>query len=160
MIDGHWLPVRDGDLRALAMYLRHYSARKSRARYTVAPIGNRARFVGNGEHMVLMTRDCRALFAWRLQQHRKDDQTGIECAVFRNEGTDTRSSILVLEACELGWLRWPGQRLFTFVDPREVRSANPGYCFKMAGFRFCGLTRRGLHILERFPAAAPMAVCA
>ena len=29
---------------------------------------------------------------------------------------------------------------------------NPGYCFKMAGWGFCGTTKGGLHILEKFPA--------
>ncbi len=121
LIDGSWLSVRDGDLRALGLYSRHYSAMKVRARFTITPIGNRARFVGSGEHVVLLTERSDALFAWRLQRFRKDAQTGIECAVFRNEGGQ-RSSALVQEAVVLAWKRWPGQRLFTFVDPSKVRS--------------------------------------
>jgi hypothetical protein len=152
VIDGFWLSVRDGDLRALALYLRHYSAKKSRAIYTMPPVGNRARFVGNGEHMVLLTRDCRALFAWRFQRYRKDAQTGVECTVFRKEGAG-QASAMISEAVSLAWRKWPGQRLFTFVDPAEVASTNPGYCFKVAGFRFCGRTRRGLHVLELLPMA-------
>lgn len=151
-VSEYWFPIRDGDLRGLAMYLRHYSSKKSRALYShVPPIGNHARFVGNGEHMVLMTPDCGALFAWRLQAFRKDSQTGIECTIFRNEATGTLSSVLIVEACELAWGRWPGRRLFTFVDPDQIASANPGYCFKQAGFRYCGVTKKGLHVLERLP---------
>jgi hypothetical protein len=157
VIAGHWLPVRDGDPRALALYLRHYSAKKARARYRTVLVGNHARFVGNGEHMVLLTRDCRSMFAWRLQAFRKDGQYGIECAVFRRESPGLLSSELISEACELAWSRWPGKRLFTFVDPREIASSNPGYCFKRAGFVFCGRTKRGLHVLELLPPAEEIA---
>jgi hypothetical protein len=48
------------------------------------------------------------------------------------------------------WNRWPDQRLYTYVNPVKV-SANPGYCFKQAGWRFCGKTKGGLHILEVMP---------
>jgi hypothetical protein len=56
------------------------------------------------------------------------------------------------------WARWPGARLFTFVDPLAVmptvRASRPtwGHCFYQAGWRFAGLTARRLHILEAFPA--------
>lgn len=70
---------------------------------------------------------------------------------FRNEGA-VRSSTLIREAMALAWSRWPGMRLFTFVDPREVASTNPGYCFLQAGWkRLAGATRRGLRVLEALP---------
>ena len=37
----------------------------------------------------------------------------------------------------LAWERWPGERLFTYVDPNKVRSFNPGYCFLRAGWDRC-----------------------
>jgi len=153
MIEAQWLAVRDGDPRARAMYLRHYSSSKARGRYTIVPIGNLGRFMGSGERMVLLTGDCRAIFAWRAQRYRADGQRGVECTIFRNEGHTALASDLVDEACELAWQRWPAERLFTFVDPLKVRSPNPGYCFKRAGFRFVGRTARGLHILERLSGA-------
>lgn len=156
MIDGHWLPVGDGDPRALALYLDHYSAAKSRGR---APDrgarGNYARFVGPGEHMVLLTVTCDGLFVWRNQLHRSDDETGVECMVFRNAARRLRvlASTLIHEACALAWGRWPGARLFTFVDPQKIRSRltgrAPGWCFLMAGWVDTGrVTPRGLHVLE------------
>src|SRR5262249_11243762 len=90
----YWLAVRDGDPRALALYLRHYSARKNRGPYRIVPVGNRARFVGNGEHIVLLTPDCRSLFAWRWQRRRRDRQTGVECCVFRREGPGVASEMV------------------------------------------------------------------
>lgn len=152
MIDGNWLAVRDGDARARALYLRHYSSKKSRGDNPTGFVyGNHARFIGPGEHLVMLTHDARALFSWRAQRYRQDGQQGIECTIFRNEGAGL-SSELIREACELAWLRWPGERLYTYVEDSKVASANPGYCFLMAGWRRCGRNADGrLTILERLP---------
>ena len=58
MIDGHWLPIRDADPRALALVGRHYSEQIKKRRATGRAVRG---FVGPGEKMVLMTRDCRAV---------------------------------------------------------------------------------------------------
>lgn len=109
-------------------------------------------FVGPGGKMVLLTPDARALFVWRKFI---DDsgQIGVNCAIFRNEGCGggRRSSELILDAMQHAWARWPGERFYTYVDPKEVRSSNPGYCFIVAGWRPCGYTKRGLRILEATP---------
>jgi len=45
----------------------------------------------------------------------------------------------------------PDERLYTFVNPRKIRSSNPGYCFLKAGWRKCGITKwQKLVILEIF----------
>lgn len=104
-------------------------------------------FVGPGKKMVLLTANCDALFVWR-KFISGDGQQGINCAVFRNEST-TLSRLLIREACALAWERWPGERLYTYVHPGKVQSANPGYCFKRAGWSVCGETKwRKLVILE------------
>jgi hypothetical protein len=156
VIDGHWLPVRDGDERALALYLDHYSSAKSRGRVPDRTVrGNFARFVGPGQHLVLLTVGADALFIWRNQRHRKDSERGVECTVFRNAARRSRvlSSLLIREACALAWARWVGARLFTFVDPGQLRSRltgrDPGHCFLMAGWCDTGrVTPRGLRVLE------------
>ena len=61
------------------------------------------------------------------------------------------SSALIEVADYLAWLRWPGERHYTYVDPTEIRSTNPGFCFIKAGWRRCGMSKAGLHILERLP---------
>ncbi len=140
LIDGHWIAVKDGDARAMALFRRHYSYRSYRDGR------RRTLFVGPGEKMVLLTESCDALFVWRKfidDRH----ESGVNCAVFRNEG-EIQSSVLIREACELAWRRWPGERLYTYVNPRKIRSSNPGYCFIAAGWRKCGVTARGLIILE------------
>lgn len=145
MIDGYWLASADGDPRATALYRRHYSAK----RYAD---GRRAlKFTGPGEVMVLLTPDCRALWVWRVERYRRDGQAGVNCAIFRNEGS-ILSSLLVTEADRLAWARWPGERHFTFVDASKTRhKRDPGRCFRKAGWRPCGLTKGGLVILERLP---------
>lgn len=139
-----WLQVRDGNSTALAIFDRHYTSTRQHLRKI-------DQFVGPGEKLVLLTPCARALFAWRREVYRFDGQQGINCAVFRNEGP-TLSSDLIREADELAFKEWPGERHYTFVDPRKVRSSNPGYCFLMAGWRRCGVTKQNrLLILERLP---------
>lgn len=136
-----WLPALDGDARAREIFNRHYSRR-------LYADGRKPKlFVGPGEKMVLLTPFCDALFVWR-KFISADGQVGVNCAIFRNE-SQYLSSRLILEACELAWQCWPGERLYTYINPRRIRSTNPGYCFKQAGWRNSGLTKSGLVILER-----------
>lgn len=149
MLDYLWLAVKDGDERAAALYRRHYScyqyADGRRDRYGYH---NRYMIVGPGEKMVLLTPNCDALFVWRKFID-KSGQIGVNCAVFRNE-SPVLSSALILAAEELACARWPGQRLYTYVNASAVASVNPGYCFKMAGWRRCGVTQaRKLLIFEK-----------
>ena len=144
MIDNwHWFAIRDGNPVGRSMLNRHYSARHYKD-------GRKPKlFVGPGEKMVLLTSDCAAIFVWR-KFISDDGQTGINCAVFRNEG-EILSSVLILEAEKLAWERWPGERLYTYVNPKKIRSLNPGYCFKMAGWHNCNISKNGLLIFEKLP---------
>lgn len=142
--DHPWTEVRDGNLSALALFSRHYS------RYVYKDGRDPSRFVGPGERIVLLTPSADALFVWRRFRS-MDGQTGVNCAVFRNE-SGMLSSYLILAAEAIAWARWPQQRLYTYVNPRRVASANPGFCFLRAGWRRCGTTkRRSLLILEKVP---------
>ncbi len=139
-----WVDVRDGNDTARAIFDRHYS------RYRYADGRRPLIFVGPGEKMVLLTPDARALFVWR-KFISADGQDGINCAIFRNEGAGL-SSDLVRAADALADLRWPGRRHFTYVNPRKIRSSNPGCCFLKAGWHRCGVTKhRKLLILDRPP---------
>ena len=146
IVDYAWLTVKDGDARARDIFNRHYSRRHYKD-------GRRPKlFVGPGEKMVLLTMECDALFVWR--KFKSDDgQIGINCAIFRNESRRL-SSELILEAEKLAWMRWPGERLYTYVAPDKIRSINPGACFKKAGWKRCGVTKvNKLVILEKYPNA-------
>lgn len=142
----NWYAVKDGDLTVRALVNRHYSRRTYRDGRRVVLTA------GPGEKMVLKTADGLAALIWRKFID-ESGQTGIGCAVFRNESA-RRSSELILEAEQLAWTRWPGERLYTYVNPRSIKSTNPGYCFKMAGWKKCGVTKGGLLIFEKYPPAS------
>lgn len=141
-----WWVTKDGDTDCLRMYERHYST------YRYADGRKRKLFVGPGEKFVLRTIDAAAFWVWR---NFIDDsgEEGINCAVFRNERRDLyQSSELVRQADAIADCLWPDSRHYTYVNPKKVRSSNPGYCFLAAGWRRTGrLTKSGLLILERLP---------
>jgi hypothetical protein len=146
VIDGYWLPSHHADPRAIALYLRHYSARHYRDGRP------RRQFCPPGEKMVLLTVGCDAVFVWhRPVVPRLSGQQGVCCSLFRNEG-GVRSSLLILEAMALAWQRWPGERLFTYVAKQKIRSTNPGFCFLKAGWSRIGTNADGrLALLEVLP---------
>ena len=141
----YWTIIKDGNPTGRAMANRHYSARHYKD-------GRKVRlFIGPGEKLALLTPDKKALFAWRKCKYPgADGQTGVNCTIFRNEGP-LLSSELILEAEQFAWEKWPGSRLYTYVDPTKILSTNPGYCFIKAGWIKNGLSKKGLIILEKLP---------
>lgn len=136
-----WWLTKDSDAACLALYERHYSARRYRD-------GRERRlFCGPGEKVVLRTWVGDACFVWRRFRD-ASGQTGVCCSFFRNESPH-RSSELVAQADRIADCIWPGERHYTYVNAAKVRSTNPGYCFLCAGWRRVGYTKKGLVILER-----------
>lgn len=145
-VSEHWRLCRDGDDDARAIFDRHYS------RYVYADGRKPKLFVGPGEKMVLVTEPGDALFVWRKFIDASGN-AGVNCAIFRNEGP-VRSSTLIREADALAWGRWPGERLYTYVNPRSVRG--DGACFKHAGWKRVGRTKHNrLVVLEHLPTNTP-----
>ena len=139
-----WLSIKDGDDEARRFFDRHYS------RKPYADGRQPKLFVGPGEKLVLVTACRRALFAWRKFIN-GDGQQGVNCAIFGNEGAGL-ASFLIEEADAIADQRWPGERHYTYVNPRKVASENPGFCFLKAGWRRCGITKwNKLIIMERDP---------
>lgn len=142
-----WFSVSRADPRLYALYKRHYSADKN------APWrrpGN-TECSGPGTPLCLLTVAGDAGFIWlRKTAPRLDGQEGVCCTLFRNEGPYL-SSELIREADQLAWARWPGARLFTYIDPRRVASGAPGWCFIRARWRRVGQSRRGLLLFEKLP---------
>lgn len=148
---GYWLPIKDGDARAYAIMSRHYSFH-AYADGRRQDLSNPSRHLicGPGEKLVLLGADEQALFVWRKF---KDDsgQAGVNCAVFRNE-SGHKASELILEAECIAWARWPGERLYTYVNAQKVNSDVPGYCFRRAGWKRVGVTgAKRLLIFEKLP---------
>lgn len=139
-----WQSVLDGDIRARQIFHRHYS-------YRLYKDGRKPKlFCGPGEKLVLLTWTENAIFVWR-KFIPKDGQKGVNCAIFRNE-SNILSSTLILEAEKIAWKKWPGERLYTYVNSKKIKSCNPGHCFKVAGWKPCGITKvNKLIIFEKLP---------
>jgi hypothetical protein len=147
-----WIPVKDGNPVARALFARHYTYNRKRDQISLFWQRNRnySLIAGPGEKMLLLTPDEKALFVWR-KFISMDHQEGVNCAVFRNEGP-TLSSDLIRDADELAWQRWQGERLYTYVDPGKTRrKRDPGRCFLRAGWQYCGWTKGRLRILDCKP---------
>jgi hypothetical protein len=128
----------DGEMSILAD--RHYSRRTPGAR----------QFLYSGRKLVLRNAEGTVLFGWVWPDPtmRMDGQEGYSCAIFRNEST-RRSSEIILEAEEMAFQKWGRNRVFMYVAPDKIQSVNPGYCFKVAGWRFVRRTAAGLHLLAK-----------
>ena len=102
--------------------------------------------------MVTPAADALWITSWPLGQYVKHRWPGAwVCSAFRREPGAPRASDLIRDA--LAATRWwfgdpPALGLVTFVDPDEIRSTNPGYCFLMAGFERDGETVGGLPALR------------
>lgn len=137
-----WWLTKDGDAALLEMYERHYSA------YKYKDGRKRTQCVGPGETIVLRTFEGDAFFVWRKFIDDSGEQ-GVNCAVFRNESRHL-SSELVRQADAVADFVWSGERHYTYVNPKKIKSSNPGFCFLAAGWRRTGrTTKSGLIILEK-----------
>ena len=140
------LPFRSGlvrtspfDPECAALADRHYSRQTHGS----------PQFAGNGQKVILRDGEARELFVWLWQTYRLDGQAGYNAAMFRNEGSRLSSDV-ILEAERCVVAAWGPNRAFTYVDPIKVRSPNPGYCFKVAGWIRVGESRAGAHLLEKW----------
>jgi hypothetical protein len=145
-----WWITKDGDERFMELFRRHYSNRPYADGRSVKL------FCGPGEKLVLRTWDCDAGWVWRRFID-ASGQKGVNCAIFRNESRH-QSSELVRQADAIADFVWPGLRHYTYVNARRIRSENPGFCFKVAGWKRCGVTNGGLVILAREPQQGRLAL--
>lgn len=124
-----WHRVKSSDPLARAMRDRHYSTKTPGGR-TVGPPGRRLVLISDDEMALWVTH-------WPNANLVLDKIDALRCTVFRREGRRReRASVLIKEAMAFseeyfgpapaGWV--------TYVEPGKVRSQDPGYCFKMAGF--------------------------
>lgn len=140
----YWFECKDGDDGVREIYDRHYS------RHHYADGRQPKLFCGPGEKIVLITEAADAIWVW-LKFKNPSGEHGINNSIFRNEGP-TLSSLLILDAEQIAWTRWPGERLYTYVNSRGIKSTNPGACYKKAGWKPCGVTKwNKLLIFEKTP---------
>ncbi len=147
-----WHLSHQYDRRAVPLADRHYSRVRTGTSHFAPP----------GRMLVLLTEKADALWvsSWPYPEmlRRAWCPTAWMCSLFRNESA-MLSSELILEAVAATQWHWgnpPIDGMVTIIDQRKVRSANPGFCYKKAGFKHVGYTKRaGLHILQMLPGAMP-----
>ena len=145
----YWIQIKDANPRARELADRHYSRGTKGGKW----------FMGIGKKIVLLTPEGGALFGWRLSnfEFRDDHQEGAECTIFRNERPDLYlSSELIREAVRIARERWGPIRLFTYVNPKKVKSTKPGYCFFKAGWKYAGTNKNGKLLIMEAPEGGAM----
>lgn len=141
-----WRVVPKGNRDACALADRHYSRRKVGA----------PQFMPPGQTLCLVAPG--AVFGWWRPHPASglvamNGLDGWTCTIFRNE-SPTLSSVLIVEAervlaLEIGDCGPDG--MLTYVFDRKIRSTNPGYCFKCAGWRVRGRSADGRKTLLAKP---------
>lgn len=147
-----WEMSHRADPRAVALADRHYSRQK---------IGS-PQFVPPGRCLVLFadTPTGRAVWttSWPFAEYVKHAWAGAwVCSIFRNEGAALASDLVrdAVSATRFYYGAPPDLGIITFVLPSAVRSSNPGYCFKRAGWRIAGAAKDGKPCLQQLPADMP-----
>lgn len=97
------------------------------------------------------------VFAWQWPKDgmRRDKQNGFNNTLFHRSGRcEYLASEVILAAEQKAIEHWGPNRAYTYVDPEEV-SSNPGYCYKIAGWKFVKVAASGKHLLEKQLELAP-----
>jgi hypothetical protein len=147
-----WQLSHRADPAAVAIADRHYNRQKP----------GTPQFVPPGRCLVFITQDKRALWvtSWPFAKYVKHDWAGAWVnSLFRNEGAGLSSDLIryAVAATRFYW-EPPKIGMITFVNADKIKSTNPGYCYKQAGFRHVGHTRGGLVALQLLPDEMPQPI--
>jgi hypothetical protein len=125
-------------------------------------------FTGVGQEIVLISHDKTAVWAVIRQKTPMAKGTGLSRGrngntdskpkyvfrnmLFRNLGTNL-SSFLIKFALAQTYLTWinkygslPSEKLRTEIDPKKIKSSNPGCCYKIAGFFNSRMVRKKIYL--------------
>jgi hypothetical protein len=130
----HWVVSHKFDRRGAELADGHYSRRT---------VGS-PQFMPPGQTLILVARDGASLFGWWRPHPRSGIKAmngldGWTCTIFRRTG-GARASDMILEAETILSARQScgPSGLLTYVWDAKVSSANPGFCFKRAGWHVAG----------------------
>lgn len=142
-----WIVVGKFDPRTARLADGHYSRRK---------VGS-PQFMPPGQTLILLSDDETAVFGWWRPHPASglSSMNGLDgwtCTIFRNIGPALSSDLILAAEKELLSRHDVGpDGLLTYVWDAKVRSANPGYCFKVAGWRRRGRSADGRKTLLHKP---------
>lgn len=151
-----WHLSHRADKRALPIADRHYNRQK---------IGS-PQFVPPGRCLVLLTERADALWVTSYPEAKYVQHAWAGawmCSCFRNESNYLSSQLITEAVAATRWYAstdpdWgdiPALGFITFVNKGKVRSDNPGYCYKMAGWKHVGYTQGKLVALQLLPEQMP-----
>jgi hypothetical protein len=142
-VDGRWRETDEQDREARGLFARHASSIGGAKRRL-------SRLTGQ---LTLVTHQGDALAVFRRAFNRSLGKHAIDVVAFRNEG-HFRSASLLREAIEL-WVRprWSAEPLIACVHGQRLVATNPGYPFRLTGFRRLPVETDN-RILLMLPAAA------
>lgn len=123
-----WVRVTRGDPIGRQLADRHYSRQHPGS----------SQFMPPGRVLVYLTSDGMALWGthWPDARLALDKLDAWRCSIFRNEGSALSSKLIetAMLATARDWSARPLDGWLTYVRPGAIKSANPGYCFKLAGW--------------------------
>lgn len=147
-----WQIAHRAHPRCVSLADRHYSRQK---------IGS-PQFVPPGRCLVLYAEteygEAVWVTSWPFAEYVKHAWAGAwVCSIFRNEGAALASDLILdaVAATRAYYGEPPEIGMITFVKPAAIRSTNPGFCFKRAGFRIAGSAKDGKPCLQMLPADMP-----
>lgn len=140
-----WIPSNRFDKEVLPLADRHYNRQKPGS----------PQFVPPGKCLVLKTPCRRALWVTSWPKYAQHEWRGAWInTLFRNEGAGL-SSELIFAAILASIDKWPDipdKGMVTFVDASRTRNKrDPGRCYRKAGFKHVGYTKKGLYVLQWRP---------
>lgn len=132
-----WNVVHKGTRAAVRTADGHYSRQKP----------GTPQFTRPGKNIVLLGQDERSVWvSWRpAVGGRMDGLECYECVMYSRQSGPPASEQIVeaMKITESIWGPPPRDGWITFIKPSAVKSVNPGYCFKVAGFRPFGTNANG-----------------
>lgn len=137
-----WQLAHKAHPESTALANRHYSRRKSSS----------PQFMPPGQTIVLYMPG--AVFGWWRPKPGVEAYNGLDgwtCTIFRNETHPRLLSSALIIAAEAFIVECGPDGLMTYIHDRKVRSANPGCCFKAAGWKVMGRSKDGRKTLLTKP---------
>ena len=132
--ESSWIITNKGDNACRQLADRHYSRQSPGDKQFCRP----------GRNLVLRTSQGDAV--WVTWDGIRDDGIDAwECTLFRNE-SNLLSSTLIKEAVKITCQQWGlhlTDGIITYIFADKVKSVNPGYCFKCAGWQPFGKSKSG-----------------
>lgn len=136
LLSNTWIEVNIDNTRLLELIQIHFLQATFRKVQKINP----------ANRLILLSTCGRSFFIWGISEI--SGTSAVQCMLFRNTSTNL-SSKMISDAEKRATNKWPEQQLFVIINSKDVKSVNPGYCFKRAGWQFVKKLRAAQHLLVK-----------